>query len=93
MLIGLVLNLAVKLLRAFELVLFVYCVMSFIAPGNDLYRKASEYMELVLNPFRRKLYEWIPAMRNLPVDVSPLFLWFTVELAMAALSILRRVFL
>ena len=92
MLISFVLALAVRVLRVFNLILFVYCIMSFVAPDNTLYRMASEYIELVLNPFRRKMYGWIPAMRNLPVDVSPLFLWAVIQVAMTVLRILERVF-
>ena len=70
MLIGLILGIASAMLRIFSFVLLVYCVMSFVAPGNDLYRKAAYYMERVLYPVRMRLWSWFPALRSLPVDLS-----------------------
>ena len=92
MLIGLILNLAATALRILSFALLVYCVMSFVAPGNDLYRKASYYMERVLYPVRMKLYGWFPALRSLPVDLSPLAVWLLIDVAMAVVNALRSVF-
>ena len=92
MLIGLILNLASTVLRIFSFALLVYCVMSFVAPSNDLYRKASYYMERVLYPVRLRLYRWFPSLRSLPVDLSPLAVWLLIDVAMAVINMLRRVF-
>ena len=92
MLIGLILNLASAALRIASFALLVYCVMSFVAPGNDLYRKASYYMERVLYPIRIRLYRWIPALRGLPVDFSPLAVWLLIDVAMAVVNLLRNLF-
>lgn len=90
--IGLLLNLAATVLRLASFALLVYCVMSFVAPGNDLFRRAAYYVERVLYPIRMKLWRWFPALRNLPVDLSPLALWLLIDVAMALLNMLRRVF-
>lgn len=92
MLIGTILSLASAALRLASFALLVYCVMSFVAPGNDLYRKAAYYVERVLYPIRLKLWRWFPALRNLPVDLSPLALWLLIDVAMALVNMLRRVF-
>lgn len=92
MLIGLILNVASAVLRLFSFALLVYCVMSFVAPGNDLYRKAAYYMERLLYPVRMKLYSWFPALRGLPVDLSPLAVWLLIDVAMALVNALRRLF-
>lgn len=92
MLIGTILSLAAMALRLASFALLVYCVMSFVAPGNDLYRKAAYYVERVLYPIRLKLWRWFPALRTLPVDISPLALWLLIDVAMALVNMLRRVF-
>lgn len=92
MLIGLILSLASAALRLLSFALLVYCVMSFVAPGNDLYRKAAYYMERLLYPVRQKLYGWFPSLRSLPVDLSPLAVWLLIDVAMAVVNMLRRVF-
>lgn len=92
MLIGLILNLASAALRLASFALLVYCVMSFVAPANEYYRKAAYYMEQVLYPVRMRLYRWFPALRSLPVDFSPLALWLLIDVAAALVNMLRRVF-
>ena len=92
MLIGTILSLAAMALRFASFALLVYCVMSFVAPNNDLYRKAAYYVERVLYPIRLKLWRWFPALRTLPVDISPLALWLLIDVAMALVNMLRRVF-
>ncbi len=92
MFIGLILNLAATALRIASFALLVYCVMSFVAPQNDLYRKASYYVERVLYPIRMKLWRWFPALRSLPVDLSPLALWLLIDVALAVLNMLRNIF-
>ncbi len=92
MLINLILNLASTALRVLSFALLVYCVMSFVAPGNDLYRKAAYYMERILYPVRMRLYRWFPALRNLPVDFSPIAVWLLIDVAMALINMLRRLF-
>ena len=92
MLIGTILSLTATALRLASFALLVYCVMSFVAPNNDLYRKAAYYVERVLYPIRMKLWRWFPALRTLPVDISPLALWLLIDVAMALVNMLRRVF-
>ncbi len=92
MFIGLILNLAATALHIASFALLVYCVMSFVAPQNDLYRKASYYVECVLYPIRMKLWRWFPALRSLPVDLSPLALWLLIDVALAVLNMLRNIF-
>jgi len=92
MFIGLTLNLAATALRIASFALLVYCIMSFVAPQNDLYRKASYYVERVLYPIRMKLWRWFPALRSLPVDLSPLALWLLIDVALAVLNMLRNIF-
>ncbi|MBR6570812.1 MAG: YggT family protein [Clostridia bacterium] len=83
------LSLLVKLLRLANLLLIVYCVMSFVMPDSSVYRKASYYMEKVLSPIRWRLLRWFPALQNLPLDLSPLVLWLLIDIAMALISRLR----
>jgi len=90
--IGLLLSLAALVLRIASFALLVYCVMSFIAPNNDFFRTAARYVEPVLQPVRMKLYRWFPSLRSLPVDLSPLALWLLIDVAMALINMLRRVF-
>lgn len=92
MFIGLILSLIVTALRIASFALLIYCIMSFVAPHNDLYRKASVYVERVLYPVRMKLWQSFPALRNLAVDLSPLVLWFMIDLALALVNLLRTVF-
>ena len=55
----------------------------------EIYRKASMYIEPILNPIRQKLYGWFPSLRNLPVDLSPLALWLLLDIAGEVVRILR----
>lgn len=90
--IGLLLNLVSLALRLASFALLIYCVMSFVMPQNDLYRKASTYVEPVLGPVRLQLWKWFPALRRMPVDFSPLALWLIIDILMALVNLLRRVF-
>ena len=90
--IGFLLGIASLALRLVSLALLVYCVMSFVMPGSDLFRKASIYIQPFLQPVRRKLYQWFPSLRRLPVDLSPLGLWLLMDIAMALVNLLRRIF-
>ena len=92
MLIGFLLGIVALALRAASLALLIYCVMSFVMPGNDIYRKASAYIQPLLQPIRLKLYQWSPSLRRLPVDLSPLGLWLAIDMAMALVNLLRRIF-
>lgn len=92
MFIGMILGLAATALRIASFALLVYCIMSFVAPQNDLYRRAAYYVERVLYPVRMKLWRWFPALRSMPVDFSPLALWLLIDVALALLNMLRRVF-
>jgi len=82
---GLVLHIA-------SIALLVYCVMSFIMPHNELYRKAAYYVEPVLHPIRLQLYRWFPSLRDLPVDFSPLALWLALDIAGGLINVLRGIF-
>ena len=86
---GLLLGLISLAIRLASLALLIYCVLSFVAPGNEIYRKASMYIEPILNPIRQKLYGWFPSLRNLPVDLSPLALWLLLDIGGEAVRILR----
>jgi len=76
-------------LRLASYVLLAYCIMSFIMPQSDLYRKLGYYVERVLYPVRKKLYGWFPSLRNLPVDLSPLVLWLAIDILMSVISVFR----
>ena len=89
---SLLLGIVALALRLATYVLLAYCIMSFVAPQNDLYRKASYYVERVLYPIRMKLWRWFPALRSLPVDLSPLALWLLIDVALAVLNMLRNIF-
>ena len=54
---GLLLGLISLAIRLASLALVIYCVLSFVAPGNEIYRKASMYIEPILIPIRQKLQE------------------------------------
>ena len=92
MLISLILNLSYTLLRLASYALLVYCVMSFLMPGNDLYRKAAGIVEPLLHPIRLRLWRWFPALRSMPVDFSPLAVWLLIDVAMALVNALRNLF-
>ena len=92
MLIGFLLGIVSLALRLASLALLIYCVMSFVMPGSDLFRKASTYVQPLLQPVRQKLYQWFPSLRRLPVDLSPLGLWLAMDIAMALVNLLRRIF-
>lgn len=65
------------LLNAFELVLLVYCVASWIIrdPYNQLMRVLQTIVDPVLKPIKAAL-DLIPFLRELPIDLSPLLAFF-----------------
>lgn len=79
-------------LRLLSLAMLIYCVMSFIMPQSDLYRKLASWVEPFLHPVRFRLYRWFPALRRMPVDFSPLAVWLLIDVAEWILSFLRRLF-
>ena len=86
---GLILGLAALALKLANYALLAYCIMSFVMPQSDLYYKLSRYIQPVLDPVRRKLWQWIPSLRTLPVDVSPLGLWLCIDILMWIVNFLR----
>jgi len=88
-----ILRIVSAVLRLANLALIVYCIMSFVMPQHELYRKAAYYMERVLHPIRSVLYRWFPALYRLPVDISPLVLWFLIDLAMSLVNMIGRMML
>lgn len=90
--IGFLLSIVALALRLASLALLIYCVMSFVMPNNELFYKASRYVQPVLQPVRQKLYGWIPALRGLPVDLSPLAVWLAIDILQGILNLLRRIF-
>ena len=89
---SLILGLLSLALKLASLALLIYCVMSFIMPHHQLYRKAACYVEPLLHPVRMQLYRWFPALRNLPVDFSPLALWLALDIAGGLINVLRGIF-
>jgi len=87
---GLLLGIASLALRLASYALLAYCIMSFVMPQSDLHYKASRYIQPVLDPIRRKLWQWIPALRTLPVDLSPLGLWLAIDILMWIINFLRH---
>jgi len=90
--IALLLGLVSLALRLASLALLIYCVMSFVMPHHQLYRKASMYIQPILQPVRTQLYRWFPKLRNLPLDLSPLALWLAIDILMGIVNLLRRIF-
>lgn len=86
---GLILGLASLALRLASYALLAYCIMSFVMPQSELYYKASRYIQPMLDPIRRKLWQWIPALRTLPVDLSPLGLWLAIDILMWIVNFMR----
>ncbi len=75
-------------LRALNLGMLVYCVMSFVMPQSEWFYKLSRLIEPVLTPVRKCLYKWIPSLRSLPVDLSPLAVWLLIDVAQWILNFL-----
>lgn len=78
-------------LRIINLTVLVYCVMSFVMPQSEWYRKLAAYVDPLLNPIRFRLWKWFPSLRALPVDLSPVALWLLMDVLMAVLNMLRRI--
>lgn len=77
-------------LRILSWALLIYCVMSFVMPQSDLYRKLARYVEPLLDPIRRWLFRLFPSLSRMAVDVSPLGLWLVIEVAASLLTALRN---
>lgn len=88
-----ILRIVSTVLRLANLALIAYCIMSFVMPHHELYRKLAYYMERVLHPIRSLLYRWFPALYRLPVDISPLVLWFVIDFAMGLVNMIGRMML
>ena len=90
--IAFLLGIASLALRLASLALLIYCVMSFVMPQSELYYKLASFVEPYLRPVRMRLYRWFPALRNLPLDFSPLAVWLLIDVANALINLLRRIF-
>lgn len=60
--------------------LVIYCIMSYVAPDNQLFLKMARYVEPILEPFRRLLRKYVPALSKLPVDISPLMVFLIIRI-------------
>ena len=79
-------------LRVVSWAMLIYCVMSFVMPQSDWFRKAAGYVEPLLHPVRMQLYRWFPALGRMPVDFSPLAVWLLIDVADWVLRLLRGIF-
>lgn len=78
-------------IRLFDLLLIVYCLMSwFVSPVNRFRLLLSRLMDPLLEPFR-KLQRQLLGNR-LPIDLSPIIALFAINLAQSALSLLGGLF-
>lgn len=90
--ISLLLGVVALALKLASYALLAYCIMSFVMPQSDLYRKASLYIQPVLQPVRQLLWKWIPALRRMPLDFSPLALWLAIDILTGLVNTLRYSF-
>lgn len=90
--ISMLLGLVVLVLQIISFALLIYCVMSFVMPTSSIMEKTRRYVEPILTPFRELLYRFIPKLKGLVVDVSPLAVWLVIEVAIWLINLLRSVF-
>lgn len=86
------LGIIVLLLQLASFALLIYCVMTFVMPSSGIMQKARSYVEPILSPFRELLFRFIPKLKGLVVDVSPLAVWLVIEVAIGLINLLRRIF-
>lgn len=78
-------------LQIIELILLVYCIMSwFVSPFNRLMQALSRILDPLLSPIRRVLYSIFP---RLPIDLSVLVLFFLISMVRNLVSRLLFMFL
>lgn len=85
-------TLAAKILQLFNLVLIVYCFMSFLMPGNSIFQKLQSVIEPILAPVRRWLYQRFPRLIMLPVDLTPMAIWLAIQFLVWLLRTLAFIF-
>lgn len=79
------------MLQLINLVLLIYCVMTFVMPQSNLTRSVAGYVEPLLQPLRRLLYRYLPKLRGMAVDFSPLAVWVVIQVLIWVLNLLRRI--
>ena len=77
------------LMKIFSIVLWGYCILSWVAMANPnlyrLYQSLSKYVEPVLRPFQKIL---MPLTMRIGVDFSPMLLAIVVPYALRLIAML-----
>ena len=92
-LLNLVFSIVIFLVKVASWLVLVYVVMSLILPQNKYTLLVGKYVEPVLTPFRAWLNRVFPKLGQLRVDLSPLFAWLVMDVAIWVLELLKRILL
>ena len=96
MLIGIlnfIFNLILFVLALISWVLLIYVIMALIVPQNKYTVMVGKYVEPVLSPIRKLLFQWFPKLSQLGVDFSPLALYLVIQIASWLVRLLRSILL
>ncbi len=66
--------------QAVSVIWLVYCIMTFVNPSSSFVYKIRPLAEPVLMPCRRLIYRVFPKAEMMPVDFSPIVVWFALDI-------------
>ena len=73
-----------------SVVVLIYCVLSFVMPGSNIFKQLGKIVLPILQPFRNILYKLFPKLRYSGVDFSPLLLWLAIDIVTWIVRMLSR---
>ncbi|NMD37975.1 MAG: YggT family protein, partial [Christensenellaceae bacterium] len=56
--------------------LLAYLILTFVLPNHQITKFLKDISEPFLTPVRNTLFKWIPALRDLPFDITPIAAFF-----------------
>jgi len=74
-------------------VLLIYVIMALIIPQNKYTVMVGKYIEPVLGPIRKLLFQWFPKLSQMGIDFSPLVLYLLIQIAAWLVRLLRSILL
>ena len=89
---ALIFSLFINVLQLVDVLLLVYCIMTFVIPNSRIVQVLGQFFSPILSSIRTVLFRIFPSLRNSMIDISPMILWFLCSVAIWVIQMLWRLF-
>ncbi len=73
--------------------LVLYVILSWVLPQHKYTQLLGKYAQILLAPVRKGMERYLPQLRSVGMDLSPVALWLLIAVARWLLGLLRGILL